>query len=73
MASHGGKPITYCDKGKGAFGNGSEHRVGITRTLDCLQGVLNVVPLQLMAYWLGVLKSNSVDFPRNVAKSVTVE
>lgn len=43
------------------------------RTCDILQGLLNVIPLQLMAYWLAVSEGLNVDFPRNLAKSVTVE
>ncbi|HLF45880.1 MAG TPA: glutamine--fructose-6-phosphate transaminase (isomerizing) [Chitinophagaceae bacterium] len=35
--------------------------------------VLNVIPLQLLAYYIGVLKGCDVDKPRNLAKSVTVE
>lgn len=45
----------------------------VPNTVDCLQGLLNVVPLQLMSYWLAVKKGIDVDFPRNLAKSVTVE
>ena len=62
-----------CVEGEAAFETERENRIEMIRTVDCLQGVLNVIPFQLMAYWLGVLKGNSVDFPRNVAKSVTVE
>jgi len=35
--------------------------------------ILNVVPLQLLAYYIGVAKGYDVDKPRNLAKSVTVE
>jgi len=35
--------------------------------------MLNVIPLQLLAYYIGVLKGLNVDKPRNLAKSVTVE
>jgi glucosamine--fructose-6-phosphate aminotransferase (isomerizing) len=42
-------------------------------TLDCLQPLLTVVPLQLLAYWSAVLRGCDVDKPRNLAKSVTVE
>ena len=35
--------------------------------------MLNVIPLQLFAYYIGVLKGYDVDKPRNLAKSVTVE
>jgi glucosamine--fructose-6-phosphate aminotransferase (isomerizing) len=42
-------------------------------TLDCLQPLLTVVPLQLLAYHMAVLRGCDVDKPRNLAKSVTVE
>jgi glucosamine--fructose-6-phosphate aminotransferase (isomerizing) len=35
--------------------------------------ILEVVPLQLLAYYMAVLKGTDVDQPRNLAKSVTVE
>ncbi len=35
--------------------------------------MLNVIPLQLLAYYIGVAKGYDVDKPRNLAKSVTVE
>ena len=38
-----------------------------------LEPLLNVVPLQLFAYYFGVAKGYDVDKPRNLAKSVTVE
>lgn len=45
----------------------------VPKTVDVLQGLLNVIPLQLIAYWLAVSEGLNVDFPRNLAKSVTVE
>jgi hypothetical protein len=36
-------------------------------------GNKNILPLQLLAYYVGVLKGCDVDKPRNLAKSVTVE
>jgi glutamine---fructose-6-phosphate transaminase (isomerizing) len=35
--------------------------------------ILAVVPLQLLAYYIGVARGKDVDKPRNLAKSVTVE
>jgi len=35
--------------------------------------MLSVIPLQLLAYYIGVAKGYDVDKPRNLAKSVTVE
>ncbi|SCV67446.1 BQ2448_5057 [Microbotryum intermedium] len=50
------------------------HRViRVPRTVDCLQGLLNIIPLQLLSYHMAVSKGFDVDFPRNLAKSVTVE
>lgn len=45
----------------------------VPQTVDCLQGLLNVIPLQLISYWLAVNRGIDVDFPRNLAKAVTVE
>lgn len=47
--------------------------VGIPTTVDCLQGLLTVIPMQLLSYHLAVIKGYDVDCPRNLAKSVTVE
>jgi glucosamine--fructose-6-phosphate aminotransferase (isomerizing) len=40
---------------------------------EILAPMLSVVPLQLLAYYIGVAKGFDVDKPRNLAKSVTVE
>ena len=45
----------------------------IPKTLEMLTPILAVVPLQLVAYYTGVLRGCDVDKPRNLAKSVTVE
>lgn len=45
----------------------------IPKTLEMLTPLLTVVPLQLFAYYSGVLRGLDVDKPRNLAKSVTVE
>ena len=42
-------------------------------TNELLSPILEVVPLQLLAYHIGVLRGSDVDQPRNLAKSVTVE
>jgi glucosamine--fructose-6-phosphate aminotransferase (isomerizing) len=47
--------------------------ISIPPTLDCLQPLLTVIPLQLFAYHVAVLRGCDVDKPRNLAKSVTVE
>jgi glucosamine--fructose-6-phosphate aminotransferase (isomerizing) len=40
---------------------------------EIIAPILNVIPLQLLAYYIGVFKGLDVDKPRNLAKSVTVE
>jgi len=45
----------------------------LPRTSRLLQPIVNVVPLQLLAYHVGVYRGADVDQPRNLAKSVTVE
>jgi glucosamine--fructose-6-phosphate aminotransferase (isomerizing) len=47
--------------------------IPIPPSLEWLQPVLIALPLQLLAYYLGVLRGCDVDQPRNLAKSVTVE
>ena len=45
----------------------------VPKTLEQLEPMLNVVPLQLLAYYFGTMRGYDVDKPRNLAKSVTVE
>ncbi|MDZ7738259.1 MAG: hypothetical protein U5K32_04130 [Bacteroidales bacterium] len=40
---------------------------------DIISPILSVVPLQLFAYYVALLRGCNVDQPRNLAKSVTVE
>ena len=42
-------------------------------TIEALSPVLAIIPLQMFAYHVGVLRGTDVDQPRNLAKSVTVE
>ncbi len=48
-------------------------RVQVPDSSEWLAPVLNVVPLQLLAYHMAALKGADIDKPRNLAKSVTVE
>ena len=45
----------------------------VPKTLEMLSPILTVIPLQLFAYYMSVLRGNNPDMPRNLAKSVTVE
>ncbi|KKZ60396.1 glutamine-fructose-6-phosphate transaminase (isomerizing) [[Emmonsia] crescens] len=68
-----GRPIVICNTGDEEFPASETERIEVPSNVDCLQGLLNVIPLQLIAYWLAVGEGLNVDFPRNLAKSVTVE
>ena len=73
VIARSGKPIVICNPDDEEFKASEAEKIEIPKTVDCLQGILNVIPLQLIAYWLAVLEGLNVDFPRNLAKSVTVE
>ncbi len=51
----------------------AEHLIVLPHTTGMLSTILESVPLQLLAYHIGVLRGCDVDQPRNLAKSVTVE
>ncbi len=51
----------------------SDYSIRVPHTLDLLSPILTVLPLQLLAYKIAVLRGCNVDQPRNLAKSVTVE
>jgi glucosamine--fructose-6-phosphate aminotransferase (isomerizing) len=67
-----GQPIVICHKNDPDVPSGSRS-IPVPKTVDCLQGIINVIPLQLLSYHLAVLHGVDVDCPRNLAKSVTVE
>lgn len=73
VIARGGRPIVICNHGDPEFSSAQTEKIEVPKTVDCLQGLLNVIPLQLVAYWLAVSEGLNVDFPRNLAKSVTVE
>ena len=50
-----------------------DKKITIPTTIDLLQPILNIIPLQLIAYEVAKLKKCDIDKPRNLAKSVTVE
>lgn len=67
-----GQPIIICNKDDSSIPEGY-NTIRVPSTVDCLQGIVNVIPLQLLSYHLAVLHGVDVDCPRNLAKSVTVE
>jgi len=72
VARHG-RPIVICEEGDDECCKYASHLLKVPHTVDCLQGILNIIPLQLLSFHMAELKGLDVDFPRNLAKSVTVE
>ncbi|PFX19190.1 Glutamine--fructose-6-phosphate aminotransferase [isomerizing] 1 [Stylophora pistillata] len=68
-----GRPILICNKGDEEVKSHAFRTLEVPRTVDCLQGILSVIPLQLLSFHIAVLRGYDVDCPRNLAKSVTVE
>ena len=68
-----GRVIAIATEGDGDIGEKVDHVLFIPDTLPCLMPILSVIPLQLLAYHIAVLRGCDVDQPRNLAKSVTVE
>jgi glucosamine--fructose-6-phosphate aminotransferase (isomerizing) len=73
VKGRGGKVITVATEGNEDIKSIADETIYIPRTSEMLTPILSVVPLQLFAYHVGVLKGYDVDRPRNLAKSVTVE
>jgi glucosamine--fructose-6-phosphate aminotransferase (isomerizing) len=68
-----GRVIAIATEGDEEMAKKADHVIHIPRTLPCLMPILSVIPLQLLAYHIAVLRGCDVDQPRNLAKSVTVE
>ncbi len=73
IKARGGKIIAIATKGDKEIAKIADDVIYIPKTLEMLTPLLAVVPLQLLAYYVGTAKGFDVDKPRNLAKSVTVE
>lgn len=69
-----GRPIVIMTEGDTLIDRSKTSAcIEVPKTVDCLQGVVNIIPLQLMSYYLSIAAGHNPDRPRNLAKSVTVE
>ena len=68
-----GKVIAVISKGDDIISKMADDYITIPEADELLAPMLSVIPLQLLAYYIGVAKGCDVDKPRNLAKSVTVE
>jgi glucosamine--fructose-6-phosphate aminotransferase (isomerizing) len=73
VKARGGRILAVTSEGKGDLGALAEVQLRVPPTVPLLSPVVTVIPLQLLAYHIAVLRGCDVDRPRNLAKSVTVE
>ena len=68
-----GRVIAVVTEGDELVSKIADYIIEVPQTEECLTPLLTVIPLQLLAYHIAVVKGCDVDQPRNLAKSVTVE
>ena len=73
VRSRGGRVIVVATEGDEKIKKLAEHVIYVPKTEYMFTPMLTVIPLQLLAYYIAVMRGCDVDQPRNLAKSVTVE
>ena len=73
VRARGGELIVFADEQAGMTNGEGTHVIAMPHIIDALAPILYTIPLQLLSYYVAVLKGTDVDQPRNLAKSVTVE
>ncbi len=73
VKARGGKVAAVITKGDKQLSKKCDYVFDVPETLEPLEPLLTVIPLQLLAYHVAVLRGCNIDKPRNLAKSVTVE
>jgi glutamine---fructose-6-phosphate transaminase (isomerizing) len=68
-----GKVLAVISQGDDVIANMADDCMIIPEADELIAPILSVIPMQLLAYYIGVAKGYDVDKPRNLAKSVTVE
>ncbi|MCR4422449.1 MAG: glutamine--fructose-6-phosphate transaminase (isomerizing) [Spirochaetales bacterium] len=68
-----GKVIAIANEDDKEIQKSVDHVIYVPNTIPVLAPILNIIPLQLFAYYVAVRRGLDVDKPRNLAKSVTVE
>ncbi|GLO45931.1 glutamine--fructose-6-phosphate transaminase (isomerizing) [Pseudomonas sp. NY15349] len=73
VRARGGELVVFADEQAGMTNGEGTHVIKVPHIADALAPILYTIPLQLLSYYVAVLKGTDVDQPRNLAKSVTVE
>ena len=68
-----GKVLAVISQGDDIIANMADDCMIMPEADELIAPMLSVIPMQLLAYYMGVAKGYDVDKPRNLAKSVTVE
>ena len=73
VTARSGRVIAIATEGDTTIGEQVEHVIFVPPVAELLSPLIEIVPLQLLAYYIAVRRGCDVDQPRNLAKSVTVE
>lgn len=73
VKARGGKLYLFADKTSDIESTEGVYVINVNLDYDYMAPILYTVPLQLLAYYVAVIKGADIDQPRNLAKSVTVE
>ena len=73
VAARSGRVIAVATQGDEEIREEAEHVLFVPPANELLSTMLEIVPLQLLAYHIATCRGCEVDQPRNLAKSVTVE
>src|SRR6202041_90117 len=73
VTARSGRVIAIATEGDTTIGGLVEHVIAIPPAPELLVPLIEIVPLQLLAYYIAFRRGCDVDQPRNLAKSVTVE
>jgi glucosamine--fructose-6-phosphate aminotransferase (isomerizing) len=73
IKARNGKIIAIVTKGDTIVTEMADHVIEIPETEEAFVPLLSTIPLQLLSYYIAVMRGCNVDQPRNLAKSVTVE
>ena len=73
VQARGGQFYIFADNSSAVRDSDNVHVLKINPVYDYMAPIIHTVPLQLLAYYVAVIKGADIDQPRNLAKSVTVE
>jgi glucosamine--fructose-6-phosphate aminotransferase (isomerizing) len=73
VKARNGIVIAVVNEGEKELKAMADHVIEVPEAHETVEGLITVIPLQLLSYHIAVMRECNVDQPRNLAKSVTVE